>query len=86
MTLVHFMVYNVINGSLNQLGGVFMATTMKRLTISLPDDIARNLDEVKKRDFLNSPQSKVIWHLLRLGIEADRRNDASDIATDDQAS
>lgn len=54
-----------------------MATAMRRLTVSLPDDIAQNLDEVKRRDFLNSPQSKVIWHLLRLGIEADKRNDAT---------
>lgn len=49
-----------------------MATEMRRLTISIPEDIANELDDVKRRSFVNAPKSKVIWHILRLGLEVDK--------------
>ena len=63
-----------------------MATMMKRLTVSLPDDIERGVNDVKKRDFLNDPQSKVIWYLLRLGIDAEKNSGANEETQASQAS
>lgn len=49
-----------------------MATSMKRLTLSLPNDIAEELDALKKTEFYSVPQSKALHHLLRLGIQKKR--------------
>ena len=54
-----------------------MATSQKRLTISLPDDIEKGLDELKKSEFYNSPQSKMIQQLIRIGLEEKRKEHAS---------
>ncbi len=44
--------------------------------VSLPDDISSGVDAVKAKDFPHTPQSKAIWYLLRLGLEAEKRKNA----------
>ena len=45
-----------------------MATKMRRLTVTIPDDVARDVDKIKGKDFLNASQSKTLMYLLRIGL------------------
>lgn len=47
---------------------------MKRITISFPDDIGAQLEELKKTDrFAGRPYSELIRYLVTLGIQSTNR-------------
>lgn len=51
-----------------------MATKNKRLTISLPPDMEKQLDMVKRKQFYNKSQSDMIRHLINLGLSAKKEH------------
>lgn len=46
-----------------------MATTKKRINISLPDDVEQALKELAERD--NVPQATKAIHLIKIALEID---------------
>ena len=47
-----------------------MATELKRLTITIPEDLESALDKVKQERFYNDSQSEMIRQLIVAGLEA----------------
>ncbi|MDR1574118.1 MAG: hypothetical protein LBS24_07390 [Clostridiales Family XIII bacterium] len=47
-----------------------MSTDMKRFTVAVPLDMEPELDSIKKNFFYNVPRSKMIRHILALGIKS----------------
>lgn len=48
-----------------------MSTELKGTTIYLPKELETELDKLKQRKFYKSSQSKMIGHLIKLGIQAE---------------
>ena len=49
-------------------------TDMKRITVSFPDDIAEQLEALKRTErFAGQPYSELIRYLVTLGIHASSR-------------
>ena len=46
-----------------------MATSMKRFTISVTDDMDRKLDRMKQVKYYNTTRNKMIQDLIMLGLE-----------------
>lgn len=51
-----------------------MSTILKRLSVSIPADLEVDLDRLKKEQFYKEPQSEMLRHLIRLGIQASKEN------------
>lgn len=47
-----------------------MATELKRLTITIPEDLEPMLDKVKQEHFYNDSQSEMIRQLIVAGLKA----------------
>jgi len=54
----------------NGKGGFIMATELKRLTITIPEDLESALDKVKQERFYNDSQSEMIRQLIVAGLKA----------------
>lgn len=52
-------------------------TDMKRITISVPDDVDAAVTELLKGDFSGSSYSQVIRYLVKQGLKREARNAAS---------
>lgn len=53
-------------------------TDMKRITISLPDDLDEAVEALRKTErFANRSYSEIIRHLVGLGLEAWGRDNAA---------
>ena len=50
-------------------GSEEMATSMKRFTISVTDDMDRKLDRMKQVKYYNTTRNKMIQDLIMLGLE-----------------
>lgn len=46
-----------------------MAQDMRRLTISLPEDVNVRLDRIKQATYYNTSRSKMIQDIIRLGLD-----------------
>lgn len=46
-----------------------MGTLMKRITVTIPTDLEKELDKLKKERFYNKPQSEMLRYLIRLGVQ-----------------
>lgn len=58
-------------------GGTYM-TKMRRVTISLPNEIDKKVLELKKDDrFIRCSYSDIVRMLLQAGLEAEQKKDAS---------
>ncbi len=51
-----------------------MSTILKRLSVSIPADLEMDLDILKKEKFYKEPQSEMLRHLIRLGIQASKED------------
>ena len=54
-----------------------MTTILKRLSVSIPTDLEKDLDNLKREKFYNEPQSEMIRQLIRLGVQASKEKEAS---------
>lgn len=50
-----------------------MGSKVQRTTLTIPDDILGELDNLKKNKFYNDPKSKMFQYLIRLGLEMENR-------------
>lgn len=46
-----------------------MATKLRRLSVSIPAELERALDEVKRSEYYNQTQSKMLLDLIKKGLE-----------------
>ena len=49
-----------------------METISKRISVSIPIEIEKDLDELKKTRFYKEPQSEMLRYLIKLGIQANK--------------
>lgn len=49
-----------------------MATAMKRMSLTISQDIDIEIKELKKQRFYSEPQSELLRYLLRLGIQREK--------------
>lgn len=54
-------------------------TTMKRMTVSFPDDIVEQLEGLRRSEqFAGKPYSAIIRHFLTFGLEAERASSSGE--------
>lgn len=55
-----------------------MGTLMKRISVTIPNELEKDLDELKKERFYNKPQSEMLRYLIRLGLQKSREIECKD--------
>lgn len=58
-----------LGGSRKRKGGDKLATSLRRLSVSIPSDIEEDLDKLKREQFYKEPQSEMLRYLIRLGLQ-----------------
>lgn len=46
-----------------------MGTLMKRISVTIPNELEKDLDKLKQEKFYNKPQSEMLRYLIRLGLQ-----------------
>ena len=54
-----------------------MSTILKRLSVSIPTDIEKDLDRLKQEKFYNETQSEMKRQPIRLGVQASKEKEVS---------
>lgn len=46
-----------------------MATSLRRLSVTIPSEIEDDLDKLKQEKFYKEPQSEMLRYLIKLGLQ-----------------
>lgn len=47
-----------------------MSTTLRRISVTIPSELEKSLDELKKEKFYKESHSEMLRQLLKLGVQA----------------